>query len=250
MRYAQGHAQCGLPIALQFVVAEIAIPADNTVQFADHPIFVHLTHNRLYLLGGGVLIQAAEHIHAGHLHTAIATHSLAGACHGIFQRVFCHQMPAKVNAVFFTPCANRIKVSARKKLGNMVIKLPADAGISALWQIPYQFRQSRYDVHAVCFIKGNRQQIRPRQDCCIAVLRCGQGFPLRCARFIGKDGWHRRAEFVSEFLLVFNVRHGDKALHRLRVQGINVCRIGVALGIPIHNDLCQPFGIFCRFSVL
>ena len=74
--YPQGNAQRGLPIPLEFVLAEIEVPVGNAVEFRKHARTAVLPRRRLRLFRGGKFPPVAEHIDAGQLKGSVGAHRL------------------------------------------------------------------------------------------------------------------------------------------------------------------------------
>ena len=82
VRHAHGHAERRLPIALEFVAAEVKIPVGDAIELGHHRFLAVLMHRRLRLLGGGEFAVVAQHVDAGDGKPAIGAHHLA-AGHGL-----------------------------------------------------------------------------------------------------------------------------------------------------------------------
>ena len=144
MGHAQGHAQRGLPIALQLVAAKIEVPAGYAVQLAEHGLAPILAHRALALFGGGILALVAQHIDARDAEGTVRTHGLAQRAGLAQQRRLLHHVACERQVVFVAPGAAGVRERGSKPFGYVVVIVVADFGNLAAGQFPDQLGQVRY----------------------------------------------------------------------------------------------------------
>ena len=222
MRHTDSDAQSRLPVALDFVAAEIVSPAGYAVKFGEHAFPSKLVDCGLGLFGGGIFKAVAEHIDTGHLEAPVSPHGFAQSGSLAAEGRLLHHMAGKHQAVILAPFPAVIRKGLGKPLRNVVMVVVADDRYLPIRQFPKQLRQIFHQIFPVSRPEGIRQILTPGKDNIFFFHGEIQGVFMRKLGFIRKNRGNSAAKIPRNGLFIGFIGHFDKAVHGLFAQGIDI----------------------------
>ena len=136
MGHTERCTQCGLPVALELIAAEIVIPAGDAVQLRHHAFPVILPDGGLALLGGGVFHVVAQNVDAGQLEGTVAAHGFAQSAGLAVQRGLQHHVTGQQQVVLAAPTAALVCKGFGEALADVVVIMVTGGRYLTVGQIP------------------------------------------------------------------------------------------------------------------